>query len=127
MENETNKGGVRNAITDIIKMWDLDSSNFFLSLEDKLRQSKASFNSKKLKLHFQAAVRIVTTEPCDITGYRQYEEEGETLESLPMTPVTEFWLSVVNTFGALYEAVFQSVHSRTGKTKHTPDAAQHYI
>ena len=72
------------------KMWDLDSSNFHLSLENKLRQSKASFNSKKLKLYFQSAMRMTTTEPCDITGYRQYEEEGEKLEALPMSIVSEF-------------------------------------
>ena len=35
--NETNKGEVRNTITDILKMCDLDSSSFHLSLEDKLR------------------------------------------------------------------------------------------
>ena len=44
-----------------------------------------------------------------------------------MAPVTEFWLSVVNAFGALNEAVFQSVYSKIDKTKPTPTAAQHYV
>ena len=72
-------------------------------------------------------VRLATIEPCDIIGYRQYVEDGETLEVLPMSPVTEIWLSAVNTFGALYRAVFQSAYSRTSKFKPTPDAAQYSV
>ena len=62
-----------------------------------------------------------TTAPRD---YRKYTEEGGTHEALPMSIITEFWLSAVNTFGALYEAVFTSVYSRQRKAKMTPPAAK---
>ena len=65
--NEMDKGGIRKAITDILKMWDFDSSNFHLILKDKVRQSKVSFNLKKLKRYYQVAVRMATIEPCGIT------------------------------------------------------------
>ena len=41
---------------------------------------------------------MATTETCEITGYMQYEEKGETLEALSISTVTEFWLSAVNIF-----------------------------
>ena len=83
--------------------------DFHLLLEDKLRQSKTSYQSKKLKLHYQKATRMATTAPRELPGYRNYTEEGGTHEGLPMSIVTEFWLATVNTFGALYEVVFTSV------------------
>ena len=46
---------------------------------------------------------------------------------MPTSIVTEFWLSVVNIFGALYEVVLQSVYSRTCKTKLTPQVAKQYV
>ena len=33
---ETDKGIIRKAVMNILKIWDFDSSNFHLSLEDKL-------------------------------------------------------------------------------------------
>ena len=44
-----------------------------------------------------------------------------------MSVLTKNWLSVINTFGALYEVVFQSVYSRTGKSKLTPQASKQYV
>ena len=124
MEQETGKGGVRYAITEILQFWNLDSLNFHFILEDKLRQSKISYNSKKLNLYYQKTIRMATTAPSDLPGFRKYIEEGGTHEALPMSLVTEFWLSTVNVFGALYEVVFKSVYSRTGKVKLTPQAAK---
>ena len=89
--------------------------NFYLSLKDKLRQSEASYNSNKLKLYYQVAVRMTKIEPRDFTDHRYYAEEGEPKDALAMSLVTEFWSSVMNTFGALYEAVFKSVYSTTAK------------
>ena len=45
--SETEGGGVSNAITDILKKWDLDNPKFHLILKNKLRQSKKSYNSKR--------------------------------------------------------------------------------
>ena len=101
----------------------MDSSKFDLNLEDKLRQSQTSYNSKTFKLHYQTAIKMVTTVPSDLTGYRKYTEEGGTNKVLPMSTVTEFWLSTVNICGVLYEVVFLSVYSRTDKAKPTPEAA----
>ena len=52
---------------------------------------------------------MATKAPSDLPGFRKYIEEGGTHEALPMSLVTEFWLSAVNVFGALYEVVFKSV------------------
>ena len=65
---------------------------------------------------------MATIAPIDLSGYRKYTEEGGTHETLSMSIITEFWLSVVNIYGALYEAVFTSVYSRKGKAKLTPQA-----
>ena len=106
MVQEEREGGVRNAITEILQFWNLDSLNFNFNLEGKLRQSKTSYNSKKLKLHYQMAIRMATTVSSNLPGYMKYTEEEETHEALHMSIVTEFWLSAVNTFGTLYEKVF---------------------
>ena len=119
MGQEKGREGVRYAIEETLNFWDLDSLNFYLNLEDKLRQSKNSYNSKRLKLHYQTILRIAMTAPRDLTGYRKYIEERGTNEVLLMSTVIEFWLSKVNTFGSLYEVLFQSLYSRTGKAKLT--------
>ena len=50
MEQGTGKRGVRYAITKILQFSNLDSLNFYFNLEDKLRQSKTSYNRKKITL-----------------------------------------------------------------------------
>ena len=40
MRHQDGKGGVRHDIEETFKMWSLNSSNFYLSLEEKLRKSK---------------------------------------------------------------------------------------
>ena len=70
---------------------------------------------------------MATTSSRDLLGYRKYIEKGGTHEALPMFIVTEFWLSVINTFGALYEVVFTSVYSRQEKAKITPPDAKQCV
>ena len=70
---------------------------------------------------------MMTTAPSNLAGYRKYTEEGGTHEVLPMSLVTDFWLSTVNTFGPLYEVVFKSVYSKTGKAKLTPQATKQCV
>ena len=70
---------------------------------------------------------MATTAPRELPGYRKYTEEGGTHKALSMSIVTEFWLSAVNTFGALYEVVFTSVYSRQGKAKITPPEARQCV
>ena len=72
-------------------------------------------------------MRMETTAPRELPGYRKYTEEGGTHKALSMSIVTEFWLSAVNTFGALYEVVFTSVYSRQGKAKITPPEARQCV
>ena len=67
---------------------------------------------------------MVTKALSDLPGYRKYTKVKDTHEALPMSIVTEFWLSSVNTFELLYEAVFTSVYFRKGKAKLTPHAAK---
>ena len=120
----TGKGGVTDAIMETLNSWKLDSVDFHLQLVDKLGKSKTSYQTKKLKLHYQKAMKMANTAPTELPGYRKYTEEGVTHEALPMSIVTEFWLAVVHTFGSLYEAVFTSVYSRHGKAKMTPPEAK---
>ena len=47
--------------------------------------------------------------------------------TLPMSIFIEFWISVVDTFEALYEVVFQSVYSKAGKDKRTPQATKQCV
>ena len=101
IEQETGKGGVRYAITETLQFWNFDNLNFHLNLEDKVRQSKTSYNSNKLKLHYQTVIRIATSWPSDLPGCKKYTEEGGTHVVLHMPLVTEFWFSTVNTFEAL--------------------------
>ena len=70
---------------------------------------------------------MTTTAPRDPPGYRKCTEEGSTHEALHMSIVTKFWLSSVNTFGALYEAVFTSVYFIQSKAKLTPQAAKQCV
>ena len=60
-----------------------------------------------------------------VIGSTQTKEEKN--EVLPMSIVTEFWLSAVNSFGALYEAVFKSVYSRKDKAKLIPQVAKQCV
>ena len=120
---QTGKGGVNDAVMEILNFWKLDSLDFHLILEDKLRQSKTSYQSKKLKLHYQKTIRMATTALSDLPSYKKYTEEGGTHETLPMSIVTDS----VNSFGALYDAVFTSVYSRQSKAKLTQQAAKQCI
>ena len=45
---QTGIGGVNEAITEILNFWKMDSLDFHLILEDKLRQSKTSYKLKLL-------------------------------------------------------------------------------
>ena len=124
---QTGKGGVTDAITETLNSWKMNSVDFHLPLADKLAQSKASYQTKKLKLHYQKAMKMANTALTEIPGYKKYTEDGVTHEALPMTIVTEFWLAAVYTFGTLYEPVFTSVYSRHGKAKMTPPEAKPWI
>ena len=70
---------------------------------------------------------MATTAPCDLPGFRKYTEKGGTHEVLLMSLVTNFWLSTVNKFESLYETVFKSVYSRTGKAKLVPQTAKQCV
>ena len=70
---------------------------------------------------------MAATEFIDLPGYRKYTEEGGAHEVLHMLIVTEFWISEVNTFGALYEMMFQSVYSRMSKSKLVPQASKQCV
>ena len=79
---QTGKGGVNDATMEILQFWKLDSLNFHLILEDKLRQSKTSY---KLKVLYQKALRMTTTAPSDFPGFRKYIEDGCVHEVLRMS------------------------------------------
>ena len=88
---QTEKGGVNDATMEILQFWKLDSLNFHLILEDKLRQSKTSYNNKKLKLLYQKALRMTTTAPSNFPGFRKYIEDGGIHEVLHMSLYYRVW------------------------------------
>ena len=49
--------------------------------------------------------------PKTMNGFKEHVVDGESKGSLLLTKVTEFWLTVVRTFGALYEASGTHVYS----------------
>lgn len=51
----------------------------------------------------------------------------ETKEALPLSIVTWFWIAVVSTFEALYEAEFKSVYLKTDKVNLTSHETQRYV
>ena len=70
---------------------------------------------------------MVTTAPSNIIGYEKYKVERQTKESLLLSIVAEFWIAVVNIFGALYKVKFKSVYCKIDKAKITPQETQRYI
>ena len=67
---------------------------------------------------------MVTTAPSSLIGYEKYKVERQTKESLLLSMVAEFWIAVVNIFGALYEVEFKSVYCKIDKAKITPQETQ---
>ena len=50
-------------LQDVMKLWNLDSSNFHLQLEDELREHINSHNNRTLKLIYKATLKLVATSP----------------------------------------------------------------
>ena len=50
-------------LRDVMKLWNLDSSNFHLQLEDELREHINSHNNPTMKQFYQATVKLVATSP----------------------------------------------------------------
>ena len=51
------------ALQDVMKLWNLDSSNFHLQLEDGLREHINSHNNRTMKQIYQASVKLAVTSP----------------------------------------------------------------
>ena len=125
MEQGTGKRGVRYAITKILQFSNLDSLNFYFNLEDKLRQSKTSYNRKKITLSDGEKDEDNSSQRSSML--QEVHRGKRYTRGTAYVNRSEFWLSAVNTFGSLYEVVFQSVYSRTGKTKLTPQDAKQCV
>ena len=102
----------------------MNSLDFYLRLEDKLRQLKDLYNIKKLKLNYHATAQMERTTPNYLILYEKYEIKGEIKVVLPLSMVTEFWIAAVNTFGALYEVELKILYSRIDKAKLTQQDTQ---
>ena len=93
-------------------------------MEDRLRESKNSDNSRRLKTISHATVKLAATSPSLIPGYKIYTAQTKELwDILPMTKETEFWLASVTTFGNLSEVNFTSVYSKKEIAKITLERA----
>lgn len=83
---------------------DSDSAHFYVNLEALLWKTKDSCNSRMSKSICQATVNIVTTSSSILLEYRTYtSDQGELITVAPITQMTEFWVTPVSTFEAMYE------------------------
>ena len=62
---------------------------------------------------------MVAVSPTVMESFEEHIVEGESKGALPLTTVTEFWLTAVNTFEVLYEASGTYVYSTDNENKHT--------
>ena len=95
----------------VLKHWELNSSNFYLHLKDRLRETAQSFNGKIIKPLYQVSVKMAATLPTLLPENRTYATDKEvTITASPVNSITEFWLATVSTFGALHEVDCVSVY-----------------
>ena len=115
-------------LQDVMKLWNLDSSNFHLQLEDGLREHINSHSNRTLKHIYNATVKLAATPPTMLPdSVLETLDNQLQVRTIPVTPLTEFWLASVSTFGALYEAEFISVYSKTDHPITSPKIALHWI
>ena len=87
----TEEEKARKAITEAIHKLNLDSTKFYSQLEDKLRQSNDSYNSKALNQTYQSAIKMSVSSPTTIEGFEDHVIEGESRGARPLTNVYAFW------------------------------------
>ena len=79
-------------------MWDLDSSNFHLQLEDGLREHINSHNNRTMKEIYQATVKLAAISPTLLTDSVLAALDNQLqVRTMPVTPLSEFWLATVST------------------------------
>ena len=90
------------SIQGILKHWKLDSSHFYLHLEDRLRETSTSFNGKILKPLYHISVNIEATPLTLLPKSRTYAtDKGVTVTVVPVNSITKFQLATTSTFAAL--------------------------
>ena len=98
--------------------WYLDSSTFYIYLEDRLRKIVESYNSKSLKPLYKVSVKIAVTSPSILPDCSTYKiNKGDFFTAVSVTLLIEFLLVVVSTSETIYEVDFVSVYFKTGQNK----------
>ena len=115
-------------LREVMKLWNIDSSNFHLQLEDGLREHINSHNNRSLKSIYKATLKLAVTPPTMLPDSVLDTLDNQLqVRTIPVTPLTEFWLTSVSTFGALYEAEFITVYSKTDHPIISPELALNWI
>ena len=79
-------------LRDVMKLWNLDSSNIHLQLEDGLREHINSHNNRNLKQIYKATVKLAATSPTMLP-----DSVLETLtnqlqvRTMSITPLSDLW------------------------------------
>ena len=116
------------SIQGILKYWELDSSNFYLHLEDRLRETVKSFNDKILKPLYQVSVKMAVTPLTLLPESRTYATyKGVIINTVSVNPITEFWLADFITFGVLHEVDNVTVFSTLGQRQDTMDEVRWWV
>ena len=118
-------GNFHTSIQGILKHWELDSSKFYLHLEDRLREIAKSFNSKIFKPLYQILVHMVAAPSTLFPESRTYVRyKVFTITAVPVNSITKFWILTISTFGALYEADYMNVDSSLRQRQDILDEAR---
>ena len=125
---EDANGKLGKAFKEIMTYWNLDHLNFYLYLEDILRGTVESYNTRLFKPLYKATAKIAATSPSILPECRTYKtNKGEKITAVLVKPLTELCLATVSTFGALCEVAFVSVYSKIGQRKQIPEEARHCV
>ena len=78
-------------LRDIMKLWNLDSSNFHLQLEDGLREHINSHNNRTLKQIYKATLKMAATSPTLLPNSVLNTLDNQLqVRLIAVTPLTEF-------------------------------------
>ena len=115
-------------LQDVMKLRNLDSSNFHLQLEDGLREHINSYNNRTLKQIHQATVKLASMLPTMMLDSVLVTLDTQLqVRTMPATPLSDFFLAIVSTFGALYQAEFITVYFKTDHATHSPTIAHYWF
>lgn len=95
-------GNPLHILQEAMSLWKIESSKFHLQLED--REHINFHNIRTIKQFYQATVKLTETSPTMLLNSIQFTLYNQLqVRTMSATPLSEFCLATLSTFGALYE------------------------